>query len=397
MNSIRSLRALLAAGCLLAPLSAPAGHHGDTALAREHPQFDTQDIFAFPAPEGKKTVFALTFNPKGKAGDAATFGAKGLYNIHIGADANLSKGLTFTVTYKGTHVHVYESSSAFPEMSKKGTLIGETEIGKPQTLKNGMRVWTATVQDPFPGNGAGIGLLKKAAAEGKFDADAFATPGNLFAKGVSGGIVLEVPNSLLPEKIHYCASTAAEIEPGHWHRINRIGHVLLPHLYLADEQQKEIQDSSDISTDLERKSKVVAVIEKYTALAGAQKDPKAYAEAWAARILPDSVPYTVGTPAAYKLPDLNGRALSDNAMDTAVEILVGKPFPANSGEPDKFTKEFPSSLRPNNGLRAAPAWLDLQICKNPIGRGGRFPGWLYMGSILCRGASKENSHESQAL
>jgi len=337
---------LLIASLALFWSTAHAGHHFETRLAQENTQYDMQDIYAFQSTDVGKTVFIMTFNPTGKAGDATTFGNDGLYHFHIGENAAMTKGKTFTFQFAGEQVRLFVSGEAFPKSGTTGKELGVSKIGIPETGKNGIRFWADTVHDPFTGNGTALNAFKKGVGEGKFDAEAFsANPGSLFGKSISGGIVFEVPNGQLPKKLFYCASSSKNFGKDHWHRINRIGHVLLPHLYMEGNENITSQNGGTITEDSTRRPLAIATIERYALAAGAQKDSRAYAEKMAAMILPDSVPYAPGTMAKYALPLINGRALSDDAMDTAVEILVGKPFPAFSGKPDKFKTDFPYLLQ----------------------------------------------------
>ncbi|MGB0155567.1 MAG: DUF4331 family protein [Verrucomicrobiales bacterium] len=348
-----SLGAFLALICS----SAHAGHHFETKLAQENPQYDTQDVYVFQAPEGqapegqapegqasegKKTVFVMTFNPQGKAGDTTTFGNDGLYHFHIGEDAAMTKGETLTFQFTGDEVRAFLSQEAFPEPGVTGELLGISKISEVKDCEKGIRFWVDTVHDPFTGNGAALGAFKQGVNEGKFNPKAFSDhPGDLFGESVCGGIVFEVPNAHLPKTLYYCASTSKNLGEDHWHRINRIGHVLLPHLYMEGNENLTSYNGGTIVEDATRRPLAVATIKKFATAAGAQKDPEVYAEKIAEMLLPDAVPYTTGTEATYSLPKINGRKLSDNAMDTAMEMLVGKPFPAHSGEPKKFRVTFP--------------------------------------------------------
>jgi hypothetical protein len=65
---------------------------------------------------------------------------------------------------------------------------------------------------------------------------------------------------------------------------------------------------------------------------GTAADPRAYAEMVASRILPNLLPYTIGTPAIFGFAGWNGRSLTDNAADvmfsfasnSAVTMGIGK-------------------------------------------------------------------------
>ena len=51
-NSLRVVVALVAiTACVLTPSTSHAGHHSETKLAQEHPQYDLTDVYAFRAQE----------------------------------------------------------------------------------------------------------------------------------------------------------------------------------------------------------------------------------------------------------------------------------------------------------------------------------------------------------
>jgi len=65
----------------------------------------------------------------------------------------------------------------------------------------------------------------------------------------------------------------------------------------------------------------------------------------ARRFLPYAVPYTVGTPAAYKPPVPSGRALNDKAMDSALHGLAGAPLSAQMPPHDRSQPQFPHVIQ----------------------------------------------------
>ncbi len=340
---------------LIGFIALTAGHHFETKLAKEYPMYDMTDIYCFPSSNQGMTTFILNFNPQ--ASPDSTFyknfgNKKGHRQLHIGYDKNMKKGISLGFSFSGNKIKIYAAPSANPELGNKGKRIGKGKLNETIYLKNGMQVWTSIVKDPFNGNGEGIyAKMKPAVAKGEWDETAFSSlKGHDLFKGKNiVTIVVDIPNEMLGDKIYYHASSSAKIkgtEKGHghahWHRINRIGHVLLPHLYMETVSDSEKQNAGNILDDKERRANCMRMLEKYTTLAKSQSNPKAYAKKMTDMLLPDFIPYTIGTPASYNLPVINGRKLSDNAMDTALEILVGKPFPNYTDvNTANFTATFP--------------------------------------------------------
>lgn len=325
-NSRRAVVALVAiTACVLTPFTSYAGHHSDTKLAQEHPQYDLTDVYAFRAQEPGKTVLIINANPTTKAGQA-DFGKDGLYNFHFGFDPELKSGRTFTFKFDGSKMHMGWLKSANPKLGTQGDVKSSGAIGETVDCPSGIRWWSGAIHEPFAGNGIGLGAFKEAIGKGEFKPELFNNGDKANArfegKHVSS-IVMEVPNKYLGKKIYYYGTTAWR-DHDHWHQVNRIAHVLLPHLYLQTPEHKNAENEGRPVTDETRREWVKSTIEQFAKVTGAQKDPTAYAEKMSKVIMPDVVPYVIGTEAHYGVARLNGRKLSDDAMDTAVEFLCGR-------------------------------------------------------------------------
>ncbi|PCH76147.1 MAG: hypothetical protein COB98_07015 [Flavobacteriaceae bacterium] len=332
-----------------------SGHHFETKLAKDFPMYDMTDVYCFPSSNAGMTTFILDFNPEASTDSTfyKNFGnKKGYRQLHIGYDKGLDKGVSLGFSFSANKIKIYSTQSANPSLGELGKKIGKGKINEIISLKNGITVWSGIVKDPFNGNGAALyGKMKEAVKRGEWDDKAFASDkGNdSFKNSQVVAIVIDVPNTMLGDKIYYHASSVAKLkgtEKGHkhahWHRINRIAHVLLPHLYMETMSDRDRQNAGNISDDNTRRKNCVDMLEKYSRLSKSQADPKAYALKMTELLLPDHIPYIVGTPASYTLPVINGRSLSDNAMDTALEILVGKPFPNYTDvKTADFTTKFP--------------------------------------------------------
>jgi len=220
-----------------------------------------------------------------------------------------------------------------------------TSLDQPADLPTGLRFWAGTVKDPFFGNQNGLREFREAAARGLLDLATFKRHAgeSPFAGIVSSAIVLEVSNELLPSFMHYYASVDW-LDQGHWHRASRVGHVLMPHLYLfaATDEQRTHRHEHLPEQDHEHRALAVATIEAYSRLTGVQRDPVAYAQGMAERLLPDTVPYQVGTPAHYGVDGANGRKLTDDAMDATLSWALGTPVNDDVGQPEgRATASFP--------------------------------------------------------
>lgn len=307
-----------------------AGHHMESDLAKKYPQLDLTDIFVFKSPTAGKTVFIMGFNPKTiKDSSLNNYATNGIYRFCIGADADFFSGISPTFTFKNNKIQFYLANQGEPPIGSTGTLIGEGPINRQLQFSNGVNLFTGTVLDLFQGNAGGIKAFREMAAAGKFDLSIFdiGEKGNIFAKLSSTVIVLEIPNELLPKEMWYYATTAVEVEPNHWHRVNRIAHVLFPHLYLLDKDLTVKYLESNHEEDPQVKQAIYSNVLNYAKLAGYKDDPEAYATALLNRVYPDVMTYTVGTDAAYTISKINGRPLQADAMDVALALLVGADNP----------------------------------------------------------------------
>jgi len=323
-----------------------AGHHFESNLAKKHPQLDLTDVFVFKSTSPNKTVFIMGFNPTSELNSFDNYSTNGIYRFCIGSDKNFSSGISPTFTFKNNKIQFYLPTIPDPIISETGELIAEGPINRIMELSNGIKIFTGTVSDLFQGNSKGIRQFKENAAKGIYDLSVFdvGEEGNIFKKLLSTVIVLEVPNELLPKKIYYYATTAVEMEQNHWHRVNRISHVLFPHLYLLDQTKMVRFMESNHIIDEDVKLAVYNNALHYASMAPYQKDAKSYANTLTEIVYPDIIEYEVGTEALYTIQKINGRPLQADAMDVALALLVGSDIPIDdkvSINHELFQNNFP--------------------------------------------------------
>lgn len=332
---------LLLAGLAVAtPVALSASHHFESDIARKHPQFDLTDLFVFESRTPGKTVFVLDANPAtGKDGKAA-FGENGLYNIHIATDRSLASGLTLTFRFSNGGVVIGRLATPNAPLGTEGEQLGFAASGEAR-LPNGMRVWTGAARDPFVGNGAGLTKFRAALAKGRYDIASFAEGKDLFAAANSSIIVLEVPNAMLPKDMQVFASSAMQLN-GHWIQVNRLANPLLTHLFLVSDEVvagDHVRHRPD--DDAQRLLPLSGNVLRAVTLAGTEKDPVAYADGVAQRLLPDLLPYKVGTKARFAAGSVNGRRPTDDAMDAMLTLFSGKTVTDGANTFDRHPGQFP--------------------------------------------------------
>jgi len=342
MNKIHCTRPAFAAAMGFA-LAAPAGasHHFETALSNAYPAYDLTDLFVFEAATPGKTVFIVAVNPQTKNDGTASFGESGLYNIHISADHALTSGLTLTFRPSNGNIVVGRHDGPNPALGVEGTQLGMAPVGKATKLPNGLRLWAGGARDPFVGNADGLGQFQAALTAGRYDAKAFDNASNLFQSLFTSALVIEVPNDLLPREFNVFASSAMLMD-GRWMQVNRLAHVLTTHLFLmADPTLSAEHVMHRPDEDPQRKQWIAAMIARASGLAKSQADPLAYGDRMAERLIPDMLPYRVGTKARYAVDSFNGRATTDDAMDAVLSIFVGQTMTDNANTFDHHPREFP--------------------------------------------------------
>ena len=117
---------------------------------------------------------------------------------------------------------------------------------------------------------------------------------------------------------------------------------MVTHLFL-NEEEKEQFNASVPSEDAVRFAKSIAdFAEKMTTYAGSAEDPSEYGKLIAARLCPDTLPYELGTPAAFEVASFNGRAMGDDAMDVMLTLAANTPL-VDGLAPDRgrIRKDFP--------------------------------------------------------
>ena len=79
-----------------------------------------------------------------------------------------------------------------------------------------------------------------------------------------------------------------------------------------------------------------------TTYAGSAADPGEYGKQIAARLCPNTLPYELGTSAAFEVAGFNGRALGDDVLDVVLTLAANTPI-VDGLAPDRgrIRKDFP--------------------------------------------------------
>jgi hypothetical protein len=355
-------------------------HHFDTKLAREDPSLNLCDFYLFDGPPGK-TVMAMTVNPDVGLSAPDTLHPEGLYAFRFDLNGDAREEVTFKFRFgeprhgdgdEHTHIQPFVVRKAMGGDALRGDggeSLVEGETGSVVT-ESGLRAYVGIAPDVFAAN-VGFGTFMTAFYKDKrFDGDAFLHQQNPFARRNVTAIVLEVPSELIGKgKINAWATIslfghALEVQVSRW------GLPMVTHLFLKDQEEKEQFNASVPSEDPERFAKSIGdFAEKMTTYAGSAADPGEYGKLIVARLCPDTLPYDLGTSAAFELASFNGRALGDDVLDVMLTLAANTPI-VDGLAPDRgrIRKDFPYYGAPYTAEEQAGMTPLVPPSKNQAGR-----------------------------
>ncbi|MGL4724304.1 MAG: DUF4331 family protein [Scandinavium sp.] len=342
MSKFTFTAALLSAACF-SPL-ANASHHFESAQAIKIPSLNQLDNFIFPAKTPGYTAIVMTVNHSPKSGDGGVFNPDALYNIHIAESADFKKGKTFTFKFEANgNVTAFQEATADTAVGQTGDVLGHAPANSTVTLNQGIKLWTGAAQDPFVGNSPGLHRFRTQLAEGKYDPGLWrSTQGkNIFAARNCGAIVLEVPDSLLAEKMSVYMTTDFHSNDA-WKQVQYSANPLFSHIMLFEnEALKREHDESRPQNSDDMKNFVSARTARASAFAHSQPDPFAYGDKVANQLVPDVLTYHVGEPAVFTADKRNGRSLDDDAMSAMLSLLIGRQTDQAVANPKRYSDDFP--------------------------------------------------------
>jgi hypothetical protein len=309
-------------------------HHLDSPLARTDSRLDITDQYVFPGDTG--TTLVMNVNSS-LSGDRRAFGfhPEARYEFKIHLDDAPYEGLTYRLAFGergadgGQSYTVNElAGEEAVEDAATGSLVAQGRTGG--EVSAGVRVWAGTAADPFSLDFALLGAVSAAVRNGTAIDTGDWRPqdaANTFAGTTVESIVLELPDTgpqlRTGSRIAVWSVTKLATDDGGWRQINRAGLPMIWPIFRPDDsayasEANTIQPAQDRAKDGER---FAALIEDVTAATGTA-DPRSYGETLAQRLLPDLLPYRVGSPAGFGFSGINGRALGDNAPEVMFSLVT---------------------------------------------------------------------------
>jgi hypothetical protein len=330
-------------------------HHLDSSQTHRDTRLEISDLYVFRGEVG--TVFVLTVN-SALSGESAPqgFHPHAQHLIKIDLDGDAVEDLTYRLTFAerdGAGKQAVELRRLSGREAHSPTVLGTVIAGGATDAViagvAGVRLWTGRASDPFSIDrtvGTAVAAAFKAGARVDLSGWQADTAENLFAGAPVSAIVLEVPDTeitwrlretpyeapngdftwrLRPERrINVWASTALALDGGHWHTTSRAGHPMIQSIFFPDESEEASRynasaPADDLALYGERFARMAAAV---VAAHGTAADPGAYGETVTALLLPDMLPYVLGSRACYGFAGHNGRALTDNTADVMFSLVT---------------------------------------------------------------------------
>ena len=317
-------------------------HHLDTPLAAKTGQLLIDDLYVFPG-EGS-TIFVLDVNSDVNGLHTEPgFHPEARYEIKIHLNGADFEELTYRVAFaepdsdgrQALTLHALTGDQARGDAGT-GQLVLEGRTGE-TAADGGVRLWAGHVKDSFYVDLSLLGIINGAVANGTtVDLSGWRPDqaSNSFDGSTVRTIVLEVPHegnaTLRPgARIGVWAATKLATDAGGWRQVNRAGHPMMwPIFWPTDVQFTDPSNtrhpSQDYAADGEQLAGRVAAV---VAATGTSAEPDVYGRAVARTLLPDVLPYVVGSPASFGFVTRNGRTLADNAPEAMMSLVVGAAVP----------------------------------------------------------------------
>ena len=317
-------------------------HHLDTPLAAQNGQLFIDDLYVFRG-EGS-TVFVMDVNSNVTGVYAQPgFHPEARYEFKVHFDGADYEALTYRLSFgepgpdggQPLRLHLIAGDDA-REDDAVGELILEGRTGEAASA-GGIRVWAGRAQDSFYVDLSLLAIVNGAIAKGTaVDLSGWRPEQakNSFASTSVESIVLEVTHDdpqLRPgRRIGAWCATKLATDAGGWRQVNRGGFPMMWPIFWPDDTDfsnpaNTRHPAQDFAADGAHLAGHVAAV---VAASGTVDDAAAYGQAVARQLLPDVLPYEVGTPATFGFAGRNGRPMADNAPEAMMSLVAGTTIPS---------------------------------------------------------------------
>jgi uncharacterized protein DUF4331 len=317
-------------------------HHLDTPLAARSGHLFIDDLYVFPGRDSTIFVMDVNSNITGVYAQPG-FHPEARYEFKVHFDDAEYETLTYRVSFgepgpggrQSLRLHTLTGDHARDD-SAAGDLVLEGRTGKTASA-DGTRIWAGRIADSFYIDLSLLAIVNGAITKGTaLDLSGWRPEKaqNSFEGTSVESIVLEVPHShprLRPDaRIGVWCATKLATDAGGWRQINRAGNPMMWPIFWPDDTDfsnpaNVRHPAEDFAADGGHIADQVAIV---AAASGTSDDPEGYGKTVARQLLPDTLPYVVGTPATFGFAGRNGRTQADNAPEAMMSLVTGTAVPA---------------------------------------------------------------------
>lgn len=329
-------------------------HHLDSPLSRKDPRLNLTDDYVFEGRFG--TVLVMDVNTS-LAGGTPGFHPEGRYEFRIALDDDTVESIVYRFAFgeadeTGAQRWTLSrlSGREAADDREEGTPVLAGVTGLEATADSGLQAWVGRALDPFYLDLAQLGPISLAVEQGSAVDYGVWTPSqaaNTFARSTVESIVLELPEDdilYLGRRIGVWSVTLLATDAGGWRQINRAGLPMMwPIFRPADSHLADHANSGAPEKDHEDYFDTIATqVKQLVSHRGGRHDPGAYGRSVASRILPDLLPYAIGSAACFGFAGFNGRALDDNAPEVMFSLVTDAATSTGLSPADSAThSDFP--------------------------------------------------------
>jgi hypothetical protein len=333
-------------------------HHLDSPLARQDPRLDITDLYVF---RGERGTVLITNHSHSLAGTDIVRGLhpEGRYEFKVDASGDAVEELTYRFVFDARDDLGNQSYRLFrlsgsdaAQPAAQGVVIGHGYTGKSIELTGGGRAWVGEAGDPFWIEPTVLHAVGNAFHDGTTIDLADWTPTdatNLFAGHTVYSIVLELPDEELlavepdSRSVGVWALASLATDAGGWRPINRAGLPMIHPLFTQLDEDLGDQLNTNVPANDRRlhAQRIAEMVAGVVRANGTAEDPNAYAQSVVEQILPNILPYRIGTAAFYGFSGWNGRSLVDNAPDVMFSFAANTPVILGLGRQSVTSKPSP--------------------------------------------------------
>lgn len=316
-------------------------HDHEASRSTRDARLAVADLYVFDA--DSSTVFVMTVRVPSSGQESPDLllpGARYEFKIHL--DHHEREDLTYRVTFMpaqhDSQPYVVERaiSAGTSEVVSRDTVIARGITGQLADTTNGGRVWAGWAIDPFYLDLRQLRAIEDLVRHGaEMDMTRWVRGAveDSFSRSTVRAIVLSVPVGTdglsTGRQVSTWAATELATATGEWQQVGRYGLPLIceifgpvdgdgagphEHTHPADDAVAYGPAVADL---------VAATVERL----GTSSRPGAYADSVMERIVPDVIPYVVGSPAVFGFARFNGRGLADNAAEVVFSLATNTAVP----------------------------------------------------------------------